>query len=85
MDENGTTRKKNIFLQQIVMPHMSVLLFKRVSEHVDNSEVFDTLYTEFPKSLIRPVAKDLFSTNCRSIRRNFYAWINMDEKIEKKR
>lgn len=49
MDENGTTRKKSIFLQQIVMPHMSALLFKRVSEHVDNSELFDTLYTEFPK------------------------------------
>lgn len=48
-DENGTTRKKSIFLQQIVMPHMSVLLFKKVSEHVDNSELFDTLYTEFPK------------------------------------
>ena len=51
MAENDTTWKKSIFLQQIVMPHVCIALkdSKRVSEHVDNSELFDTLYTEFPK------------------------------------
>lgn len=49
MDENDTMGKKIIFLQQIVMPHMSMLLFKRVSEQVGNSELSDTLYMEFPK------------------------------------
>lgn len=49
MGENDTTGKKSIFLQQIVMSYMSALLFKRVSEHVDNNELFDTLYMEFPK------------------------------------
>lgn len=42
-------RKKSIFVEQLVMSHMSVLLFKRVSGYVHNSELSETLYMEFPK------------------------------------
>lgn len=49
MGENDTMGKKSIFLQHIVMPHMSAVLFRRVSKHVDNSELFDRLCMEFQK------------------------------------
>lgn len=51
MGKNDTMGKKSFFLQQIVIPHMSVLLFWWVSEYVGNSELLDTFYTEFPEEI----------------------------------
>lgn len=59
MGEYYTMGKKSFLLQQIVIPYMSVLLFRRVSEHAGNSELFDTLYTEFPEEIERACHKRL--------------------------